>query len=507
MENNEDPGPIQYSFGIKYNYTQRFMPNEVSVTKKYNNFKTELISNNICNIDSTEWMFKLQKARYYANASNTIRRKMNVSAMTIQHLLAMILYTDTNDLQNKLTSTYRAIKVNESKQSIMKRHREFYHWGKLLDEAVNVHGTRLERSEYKIFYHGVSFLYFDAFIAEFCSPTSTTTSLEIAAGFAKSDGIILELKRHQYGQGNPMYFNCELISKFDWEKEKLFIGGRRGWQSGPLQFNSIRLMEIDKNLEHFVHFLTIFNQIVIDYSDKYQIRANDTHFESISNLIHCTIGSNVYEYPDYIIQCFRQFCDNQTGRLLLDLNHECWENVLHLGYNNLLRFDVVSNKLFPNCTAFDCYGVRYVSSEYLDSLLLVLEMMRDGNDDRNKVKQIKLFDVSCEMTKYNDDFREKRIKFGKKGFYMDLKYEDVITVDIEYKENPDFDLPVTKEPDPVIHGEVMDTAPVGEQMKRYRGINRKQKYGKMRKHRVGKGDKMDVRPNRVRNRVFQLFFG
>eukprot|EP01084_Bolivina_argentea_P088960 160616_1 len=131
---------------------------------------------------------------------------------------------------------------------------------KLLRETVEVFGQSVTNSKIKTFYHGISTLIFSEFIANFCTPTSTTSSIVIAANFATvndndSKGMILSLT--DYNNNHVPYFNCSFISKFGHEKEMLFFGG---W--APLKLSNISLIENNINLKYWIKSLFQYDIIL-----------------------------------------------------------------------------------------------------------------------------------------------------------------------------------------------------------------------------------------------------
>eukprot|EP01084_Bolivina_argentea_P077589 140783_1 len=132
-------------------------------------------------------------------------------SMRLTHILSIILYTDYDTLSYNFSCTFRGLKGCN---------KEYGNWSKYLIEAVNCYGTPMCKSSVKVLYHGVSFMYFNKFIAKFNSPTSTTTKLQVATIFAKNNGVILDLVTHD---GNLRYFNCSFLSSFPNEEERLFI--------------------------------------------------------------------------------------------------------------------------------------------------------------------------------------------------------------------------------------------------------------------------------------------
>eukprot|EP01084_Bolivina_argentea_P080585 145955_1 len=78
----------------------------------------------------------------------TLFRRENYPYMNVSHILALMMYCNFDRLSYSLSKTYyedRGI-----------THRNYYHLGKLLKEAVVGFGTRVKDGMLKQFYHGCS---------------------------------------------------------------------------------------------------------------------------------------------------------------------------------------------------------------------------------------------------------------------------------------------------------------------------------------------------------------
>ena len=101
-----------------------------------------------------------------------------------------MFYTDYSKLCTKLSETYRKKTKFESDENLKQRHRNYWNWGKILNETVHCWGNRLnykpvwgdddEAEPYiPVLYHGISFIYFNGFTTTFNSPTSMTPEIEV----------------------------------------------------------------------------------------------------------------------------------------------------------------------------------------------------------------------------------------------------------------------------------------------------------------------------------------
>eukprot|EP01084_Bolivina_argentea_P252770 424388_1 len=172
------------------------------------------------------YMDLLEKASCYKKTKHIIK---NCQRIKKRHLICIMIYTNFDDLQYEYTKTYRKLNENESDNDIKKRHLEFVHLGKLLREAVETNGICVENGKTKTFFHGINReLLFTSTLAQFCGPISTSSEYEVAIKFTNNNGILLELNDGTLlsNQSKSMYFDCEWISDFGYEKEKFFIGGK-----------------------------------------------------------------------------------------------------------------------------------------------------------------------------------------------------------------------------------------------------------------------------------------
>ena len=65
--------------------------------------------------------------------------------------------------------------------SLKNRNCLYSNWSKKLRELVECYGDKIKNvnKKYKIFYHGVSKLYFNKFVMKLSGPCSTTKQLEV----------------------------------------------------------------------------------------------------------------------------------------------------------------------------------------------------------------------------------------------------------------------------------------------------------------------------------------
>ena len=170
--------------------------------------------------------------------------------MTLNHLIAIICYTDFSELCTEWTSTFRAIYFGESQESIKLRQESYYHLSKYLYEIVQYfgvycHGIGCSDSTLKSAtrvitdygYESVSWcdvdgpffcgmnnkMTFPSFNIRLNAPTSTSCHKEIALRFSGEDGILIQFnntglqKNHKTG-----FFDASWISRYK-EEDELYV--------------------------------------------------------------------------------------------------------------------------------------------------------------------------------------------------------------------------------------------------------------------------------------------
>ena len=186
-----------YNFGQNFWYWKYYANNHWFVKPKYKNLKQELLNNKIYNIEKFDWNLENENAT--EKMKNDDRVKLLVSngefkqkyrikgnqKITKNHLLSILFYCNTDELQREFSATYRRLEhVFESDEEFKKRHGHYYYFGKLLRETVEVYGNVMVDDKLVLF-HGISHpLFFEKMIAKFYCPTSTSQDRMIAARFA-----------------------------------------------------------------------------------------------------------------------------------------------------------------------------------------------------------------------------------------------------------------------------------------------------------------------------------
>ena len=205
-----------YNFGQQFFYWDAFKNHAWYIIKKYDDFKEELLENDVYRVDPYYFNLEYQRALELLTEDETVtamrsngefKDKYGIKegeVITMNHILAILFYCNTNELQRAFSATYRRrhdIDGRENDFDLKLRHQNYWHFGKYLREMVEVYGkVLLDKEKDKngvekdlILYHGLDQpLYFKKMIAKFFGPTSTTKDRMVAARFA---GMFLMLLR------------------------------------------------------------------------------------------------------------------------------------------------------------------------------------------------------------------------------------------------------------------------------------------------------------------------
>ena len=226
---------------------------DLFIPKKYNGFKEEISNYKHVSQEQYTQVVITKAERYHdcyhvrtfiADGFNEYDIKKG-SIMTIDHLVALILYTDFTDHCTDFSSTFRKQNIFESLERVKQRNREYWWMSKLLREVVEVFGINREGiwngngdkedSKNRIQLEGPFFtgltkeMYLPQFNIRLCSPTSTSKRMEVAIKFSGDLGMVIQLNN----KGNSHFtlgkgFTCAWISRFKEEDERYEFLKRNG---------------------------------------------------------------------------------------------------------------------------------------------------------------------------------------------------------------------------------------------------------------------------------------
>eukprot|EP01083_Nonionella_stella_P243507 848427_1 len=258
----------------------------------------------------------------------------NNSPIQFHHLIAIIAYTDEDDLQSKFTNTFWRLSSTESLQEMIARHSKFYFLAKYLLEAVEVFGDEWTANKNPPFvYHGLNQkMYFPQSIARFFHPVSTTIHRNVALDFATENGLILSLKSID----SVKYFECPWISGYPDEGEYLFVGG----------YAPLRIIEIEdvfpnpmENKEYNKEIAALNNIQQLMMGSPRLITNDLNDDDEVTHTMVQMLQNDTSSLPEYIQTLYKHYRQN-VKQVTID-----WSLMYsaQFGYFNLLKADYESN--------------------------------------------------------------------------------------------------------------------------------------------------------------------
>ena len=329
-----------------YNTTELFngySESELFVKEVHKTMREEVIQSGFVSIK--EWWLHFKKALQYlgtekvkkmrGNAEYGIRADRASQPISSSHILSIILYCDTNELQNNFSCSFRKKNTFETLQSLKKRHQKYYHFAKNIVEAIHVYGInghkRHEHDEHEKgpFYCGLSVvLNIGSFAIYLKGPTSTTKDISVAINFAKRKGQIMELQNDTYRGQIQNMFDCSWISNYSEENERLWIGYQHMWR---LRIESIRIIENNQNHKDFFNALHVFDSILSGENMR-DMKVTKKNIKVISSLIEMKLGEKSDENVNkYILNCFNLYLLKKSNIIISPL-YVCMHQIPFLFY-------------------------------------------------------------------------------------------------------------------------------------------------------------------------------
>ena len=251
--------------------------------------------------------------------------------ISLDRLMCIILYTDYTDLSGHFTSTFRNNGSFEPLQTIIKRHRNYYWMGSLLQETVGGYGQTASGTYGGFkgpFFCGMSMIMkMPEFNMHISLPTSTSCHIEVALKFSGESGIIIEFNNN-HGDAQFIYgLDVSWISRFKEEDERyghihisaLFYGltvtlnlyrlffGRAGIH--PLNITSIRIIESSLNLEEPMSAITALDSILSTaYIEETEISGDDQYGVIMGEIFNYNTSKKEMIFNEYVYGTFSLFC-------------------------------------------------------------------------------------------------------------------------------------------------------------------------------------------------------
>ena len=215
-----------FAVGLKFKYWKSDYGEGSFVCAKYSNLKDEILNNKIYNLQSNQFIISLHKVNKYFHSKKVKQMTCcfdwgiyDIEAgdiISLSHLLSICIYCDWSNLCTKFRETFRKHKLYETKQSVIKRNKEFANMAKLINETIECYGR--DDHDPDTFFCGMSLMVLPQFDMDLHCPTSTSKTLEISEMFSGDNGIII-----QFNSYNNSTFCTSWLSNYSSEDEWIFM--------------------------------------------------------------------------------------------------------------------------------------------------------------------------------------------------------------------------------------------------------------------------------------------
>eukprot|EP01083_Nonionella_stella_P151833 485781_1 len=294
-EEENESYSTHFNFGMYLNYWQQGFEN--SVRPKYDTLKEELLRNKIsalCEADYYELYgqcvacFGAKRFEIVAETIGPNNAKCNVapgSSITLNHIIALKIYTDYTKTQCLFKKHCRKYNEEESMLQFIRRNAEIAHWCRYIRESTTFFGTKMK---FKYVYTGLKDrLVFSSLTQQFYCPLSATVCRNIAENYCGLEcGVLLKL---QAAHGKARYFDVSWLSRFPNEKERLIMGSRMKICDIYINYDSSR---------GYILALHLLEQILNGYqvASQHQMAKE----QLLHKMLSTRLGLNDYHMPKYI---------------------------------------------------------------------------------------------------------------------------------------------------------------------------------------------------------------
>eukprot|EP01083_Nonionella_stella_P018841 52396_1 len=337
---SRSPDRMPYSFGYRFYYWEHFKNNQNKITvirrdknnskydhgnqgyrlcdwyvpPKYFGLKEEMIHNAEYSISLTQWKIssetanaKLQSDYGRSIAANrfweTVYEIKEHAKLLHHHVLAVGLYCNHTDLCTHICKTYRKSAPYETNESLIKRHQNYYFFGKYLREMVEVYGAYRTKDSCQLLYHGVSGKVYPAnCYARIAGPMSTTTASGVAERFAGSCGIVLTLLNDTFLR---FYLDCKKWSDYGHEDEVLFVGAYH-----PMPIINIYVPSMATDYKSLVTVLNTMTKMFSAHQSMQKIRLPCSKWTTFIEFASNGFKSEASGYDDFATNLIKAFCFN-----------------------------------------------------------------------------------------------------------------------------------------------------------------------------------------------------
>ena len=445
---NEETNKEQYAYN--FNDHRGYTIKQLYVKQKHSTFKQEILSYDFITISEYYELVIFKAMQYFSTdkvrqtkAAKLRRSKLYYDILpntpfSIQNLISLILYCNFTKLSTAFSATFRKCRSNESISAIKSRNQNYWFLSKILRETVELFGDKggfdaAENNGTGPFYCGMSFLMvIPEFNIRLCSPTSTSMQLEVATKFGGRNGIIIQLNNNGGVAASDQLrsFNCNWISAFKEEDERLFYGGL--WR---IRVESVRVVKGWKNYQAFFNAMWQFDAMISgDYMGPPKInKATSTDKDIMTSLIEHKLKGKINmneEFDQYVLDTFDAYCYNKkTVILFLFKFGICWfkglEKLLFhslkkdADIDNKSKINLVNDKIFIIFKQLETVRINTEKEDYPFSLTALLSVWTSTGSrskivitarHRNKYSNGRswIYEAFCSM---KSKINEKKYKF------------------------------------------------------------------------------------------------
>eukprot|EP01084_Bolivina_argentea_P158296 275756_1 len=402
------------------------------VKQKYKSLKEEMIDNTISTIHMSldQYLNEYRKSQLHYD-SQYRKRKYAYDNILLEHLLVLLIYCNYDQLQTEFSKTYR--------ENNGMNHNHFYHFGKLLQEAVIKHGVSIDIGEIKRFYHGVNRKLVPAQIVGdlgkgiriFC-PLSTSSSQAVAINFSDGNqGLVMTFG----GQSKAKYFSVDWLSDYAHEKEHLFLQNKE-------EIKIINIMDCGTGFE-FKLYLNVLKTMDAIFCEAHyfvdETSKQQTFVDFIIDIMHHQLSiKKILDLDEYAQKLFTVYLDKKVE---LSINY----HVLEQKYGKIFKLICLTKYewinldklriLFPNIENIEIKNIK-LCDEIMENISENRSVFR-RTKNRNKGWKLKKMTLRIDkssslkcaeaLAKYKERFKDdKDIKLVMTGsISTDDKYDTI----------------------------------------------------------------------------------
>jgi len=323
----------EMDFGYPFKYWSSYRDNAWYVAAKYENLKSEMMRNTLCQLSYKQFEDDIKNAINFKNCkrgrkmkchytmhtyNEPSERELKIKPLTpisIDHMLALLLFCNYDILRKHIASTYQKQSSSSTDADVRRRHSEYGHICRWLYEAIRLYGTDMAQQEPTqamsvTFYHCFSRkVYFEESHCFFSYPASTTTSLSVinmycpstVYGDDMSDGLLVQCRKNSEYEGDQHYVDCAWFSDHSYESEKLFL-------HIMLSFKSILYPSLYHNYSQYLNAFTALQSMVVASEMNHNILT-----PLVPKILKLIIDDKLEQLPQYIRFLFEAFRNTVTA--------------------------------------------------------------------------------------------------------------------------------------------------------------------------------------------------